>query len=67
MEYMTNKEIKQEIDSRQNMIKEILNPNIFTLDKAIESLQKEISELQNQCSHVYKDGNCIYCYKDEDN
>lgn len=64
---MTNLEIKQEIDRRNELIKELLSPNIFTLNNTVLNLQKEIEELQSKCSHNFIDGYCEYCYKEKEN
>ena len=63
---MTNLEIKQEIDRRNALIREILSPNVFTLNNTVLKLQKEIEVLQNECSHNFIDGYCEYCYKEKE-
>lgn len=63
---MTNDEIKKRIDSNNTVIEQVMTPNKFTLNNTIASLLKENKELQEQCTHEFKDGYCIYCYKKED-
>ena len=63
---MTNLEIKQEIDKRNELIREILSPNVFTLNNTVLKLQKEIEEFQSKCSHNFVDGYCEYCYKEKE-
>ena len=59
-------EIKEQIDLRTRLIEEALHPNKFTLNNTVATLMAEINELQNQCPHEYKDGYCVYCYKEEE-
>ena len=42
-----------------------MSPNIWTLNNTIKELLIENEELQKICPHEYKDGYCIYCYKEE--
>lgn len=59
-------EIKEQIDLRNRFIEEALRPNQFTLNNTVATLMAEISELQKKCPHEYKDGYCVYCYKEEE-
>lgn len=63
---MNGSEIKQRIDNNNRMIQDILNPNLFTLDTTIHELLKENERLQADCKHEFKDGICVYCYKEAD-
>lgn len=62
---MTNFEIKQKIDNNNDLIKSLLNPNIYTLNNTIRELLEENAELQAECTHDFVDGWCLYCYKEE--
>lgn len=42
-----------------------MKPNVFTLNNQIRDLIEENGQLQAQCPHKFKDGYCIYCYKEE--
>lgn len=63
---MTHEEIKQKIDSNNAKIESMLSPAHFVLNAEIAELLKENEELQAQCEHEYENGQCIYCYKQED-
>lgn len=62
---MTKFEIKEKIDTNNQIIESILTPNRFTLNNTIAKLLEENDKLQAQCSHEFEDGYCIYCYKEE--
>ena len=42
-------EIKEQIDSNNKLIEELMRPNTFTLNNTISKLLKENADLQNQC------------------
>lgn len=58
-------EIKEKIDQNNKIIEEVFKPNQFTLNNLVSDLLKENDELQKQCIHVFENGFCIYCYKEE--
>lgn len=58
-------DIKKKIDEDNQKIKEALDPTQFILNKTIASLLEEIESLQKICPHEYKNGRCVYCYKEE--
>lgn len=58
-------EIKEQIDSNNKLIEELMRPNTFTLNNTISKLLKENADLQNQCQHDFEEGFCVYCYKEE--
>lgn len=58
-------EIKEQIDSNNKLIEELMKPNTFTLNNTISKLLKENIDLQNQCQHDFEEGFCVYCYKEE--
>lgn len=62
---MTNLEIKQKIDTNNQVIETLLSPSEFTLNNTIRDLLKENDELQQQCTHNFVDGYCEYCYLEE--
>jgi len=63
---MTPMEIHNKIDRNNEIIREFISPNVFTLNNAVSELLKENKELQKQCPHCFKDGYCEYCYKGEE-
>ena len=63
---MTGEEIRKKIDFNNDLIRESLSPNIFTLNNTVRDLLEENDRLQKQCKHVFEDGYCIYCYKNEE-
>ena len=60
-----SKEIKITIDELNAEFEEIITPGIFTLNKRIGEIKKEIEFLQNQCQHNYVNGICEFCRKEE--
>ena len=62
---MTNLEIKQKIDSNNELIEQLLSPNVFTLNTTIMKLLEENRKFQAQCNHNFVDGYCEYCYAEE--
>ena len=62
---MTNLEIKQKIDSNNELIEQLLSPNVFTLNTTIMKLLEENRKLQAQCNHNFVGGYCEYCYTEE--
>lgn len=63
---MTNPEIKKAIDERYALIEEKVSVEQFVLNKEVEKLASEITELQHECTHKFVDGYCVYCYKAEE-
>lgn len=62
---MTNLEIHERIERNNKIIEDCFSPNVFTLNNTVKNLLKENEELQNQCTHEFENGYCIYCYKEE--
>ena len=62
---MTQLEIKQKIESNNQIIESLFTPNQFTLNNTVRKLLAENAELQKKCQHQYEGGYCIYCYKEE--
>lgn len=62
---MRSIEIKEKIDSNNKIIQQLMSPNTFTLNNTVAELLKENATLQTQCDHIYEDGYCIWCYKEE--
>lgn len=60
---MTQKEIYEKINMNNNRIKDIMQPNIFTLNNTVSDLLKENRELQDQCQHEYEDDVCVWCQR----
>lgn len=57
--------IKMKIDENNKIISDLFAPNQFTLNNTIQKLLKENEELQNQCPHLFENGYCKFCYKEE--
>lgn len=62
---MNGLKIKEKIDKNNKLIESLLTPNQFTLNNTVKELLKENDELQSKCVHVFEEGYCIYCYKEE--
>jgi len=62
---MTSKEIKEKIDFNNKLIRDMFNPNQFTLNNTVRELLEENARLQEKCEHKYADGYCVYCYKEK--
>ena len=62
---LTPEEIKILIDKYNDAIVECFYPNQFTLNNELVEITEKIKELQNMCSHEFKDGYCVYCYRSE--
>ena len=58
-------DIKNKIDENNKIIESLITPNIFTLNNTVSQLLSENERLQKQCRHEFRDGYCIYCYKEE--
>lgn len=67
MNNLTNEQIKELIDAKEEKIEELLDPSAFTLSPQIQQLTKEIKQLQNQCTHSFEVGYCKYCCIKEKN
>ena len=63
---MTQLEIKETIDRNNKLIKDLLDPSVFTLNNTVKELLRENDELQAQCAHSFVDGFCEYCYLEEE-
>lgn len=57
-------DIKQKIDSNNELIASELIPGMFVLNPKINALMQENLELQKQCKHEFYNGKCIFCYKE---
>lgn len=62
---MTGKEIKEKIDLNNKAIEQFFGAETFVLDCSIAELLKENDVLSAKCPHEFKNGHCIYCYKEE--
>ncbi len=63
---MTQLEIKETIDRNNKIIKDLLDPSVFTLNNTVKELLRENDALQAQCAHSFVDGFCEYCYLEEE-
>ena len=62
---MLGNDIRKKIDENNKIIEHLLTPNQFTLNNTVSKLLAENRELQNKCAHVYENGYCIFCDKEE--
>ena len=62
---MSNEEIAKKIRQNNDLIQNLLSPNIFTLNNSISNLIRENQELQAQCTHHFVEGYCEFCLKEE--
>ena len=62
---MTCEEIKERIDFNNKLIRDMFNPNQFTLNNTVRDLLNENARLQEECEHKFHEGYCIYCYKEK--
>lgn len=53
------------VEQKKKRLEDILDPTTFVLNPEAEQLQQEIMELQEKCPHVFVDGICKYCGKEE--
>lgn len=58
---MTGPEIKEKIEENNKAIEQSFTPEFFTLNRAVEKLLNENSELRQQCPHKFENGVCRWC------
>jgi hypothetical protein len=63
---MQQLDIKKRIDENNKLIESLMTPNVFTLNNTVAEILAENAQLQNECEHVFEEGFCIYCYKNEE-
>ena len=61
-----SKEIKMKIDEYAAEIERLYDPGVFNLNRRVAELNELITELQNQCTHNFVNGECEFCYKGEE-
>lgn len=44
-----------------------VDPSAFVLNEETVALRKQMDEVQAQCDHIWEDGFCIVCGKEEPN
>lgn len=62
-----NKFIKKKIEENNKKIEQLLKPNSFILNTQIAEVLSENKALQDKCYHVFVNGRCEYCGKEEAN
>ena len=62
-----NKFIKKKIEENNKKIEQLLETNSFILNTQIAEVLSENKALQDKCYHVFVDGRCEYCGKEETN
>lgn len=63
---MNQLEIRKRIDENNKIIDAVLTPNQFVLNNTVAKLLRENQSLQLQCTHVFENGYCIYCDKEQE-
>ena len=61
-----SKEIKESIHRLNERLEEIIDPGFFTLNPEAAEIMSRIAQLQEKCVHVYVNGKCEYCGKEEE-
>lgn len=51
----------------EEQLMESVDPTTFVLNPETLALRKKIDEVQNTCDHIWEDGICIVCGKEESN
>lgn len=62
---MTQEEIKNKIIFNNREIEKKLDPSTFILQPEVIMLMEENDRLREECNHVFKNGVCVYCGKEE--
>lgn len=62
-----NKFIKNKIEENNQKIEQLLEPNSFILNVQVAEILSENKALQDKCYHVFVNGRCEYCGKEEVN
>ena len=57
---------KMYVDENNKIIDAVLTPNQFVLNNTVAKLLRENQTLQLQCAHVFENGYCIYCDKEQE-
>lgn len=63
---MENVSIKKQIDELYEKLIKSAATFIYNPDE-INKIRQDIFELQNKCHHYFKNGECIYCRKEQGN
>ena len=59
-------EIRKKIDALNADLERTILPGFFTLNKEAAIIYNKIAALQAECDHVFVNGVCKYCDKEED-
>lgn len=62
---MTGSEIFSLVTVKRALLEDLIDPTSFVLNPEVETIRKEIEELQKNCPHEFVDGECKYCGKEE--
>lgn len=63
---MNGPQIRDAIEKNNRMIQDLTAINFFTLNNTVAELLEENRRLQQQCRHLFVDGYCDFCLKEEE-
>lgn len=63
---MTGLDIKKRIEANNQKIEALFDPVDFVLSEEISALLQENEHLQSICEHIFENGRCKFCYKEEE-
>lgn len=53
--------IKKRIEELNACLESLVIPGTYVLNKDVVNIMEEITKLQNECSHTFESGYCIFC------
>ena len=57
--------IKNRVAAIEQELKELFDPTIMELNKKINALYNEWDMLQDKCEHIFENGKCVICGKED--
>ena len=68
-ELFTNeqKAIHIKIHSLEEKLMQSIDPSTFVLNPKTLAIRQRIEEVQSQCPHIWENGACVVCGKEESN
>lgn len=62
---MEGYKVKKELEENMRMIRGLVDPTDFRLNGTVHNLIRRNMELQNECEHEFRNGQCIWCWKEK--